>query len=171
MDNPRLPIDAILGLTPETKSDNWLVNINFGQSFWKPSTAKAKKGPHQALPQLRTAAFDLDESGLGFFGRLTFGPEDRHAWNVYAMGGVGGRGFIPSRPYDRIGVGFFWLKEGDDLDDQPGNLFQDETGFEAFYNLALTPAVQLTFDAQWINSGITGNDDVTVLGMRLMTVF
>lgn len=84
---------------------------------------------------------------------------------------MGGRGLIASRPYDRIGVGFFWLKQSDDLDDQPGNLFEDETGFEAFYNLALTPAVQLTFDGQWIDSGITANDDVTVLGMRLMTVF
>ena len=173
LDNPRLPVDIILGVTPETKSSNWLVNVNFEQAVWKPAGAGKKKNRRrtQALPQVRTAALDFQEPGIGVFGRVAYGPEDRHAWNVYAMGGVGGRGFITSRPYDRIGVGFFWLKQSDDLDDQPGNLFEDETGFEAFYNLALTPAVQLTFDGQWIDSGITANDDVTVLGMRLMTVF
>ena len=171
LDNPRLPIDLILGVPPKTKSDNWLVNINFGQSIWKPDGAKPKKGPHQQLPQVRTAAFDLAEPGLGVFGRVAFGPEDRHAYNVYAMGGLGGRGLVPGRPYDRLGAGFYWLKESDDLDDQPGDLLDDETGIEVFYNVALTPAVQLTFDAQWIDTGIKANDNATVLGMRLMTVF
>jgi porin len=120
---------------------------------------------------VRTAALDYQEPGIGIFGRVAYGPDDRHAWNTYVMGGVAGRGLFSGRPYDRIGVGFYWLKEGDDLDDQPGNLLQDETGLETFYNLALTPAVQLTFDAQWINSGITENDDTWVLGMRLMTAF
>ena len=87
------------------------------------------------------------------------------------MGGVSGRGIFAGRPYDRIGVGFYHMKEGDDLNDQPGNLLQDETGYEVFYNLAITPSVQLTFDVQWIDSGITGNDDATVVGMRLMTPF
>jgi carbohydrate-selective porin OprB len=171
LDNPRLPIDLILGVPPKTKSDNWLININFGQSIWKPASAKPKKGPHQQLPQVRSAAFDMDETGLGVFGRVAFGPEDRHAYNVYAMGGVGGRGLVSGRPYDRVGVGFYWLKESDDLDDQPGDLLDDETGIEVFYNLALTPAVQLTFDVQWIDSGIKASNNATVLGMRLMTIF
>jgi porin len=171
LDNPRLPVDIPLGIDPETKSDNWLVNVNFEQEIWRPSGAKGKPARTHAVSRLRTAAFDFQEPGIGAFARVAYGPEDRHAWNFYAMGGLSGRGFFPSRPYDRVGLGFYWLKEGDDLDDQPGNLFQDETGIEAFYNLALTPAVQLTFDAQWINSGIKANDDPVVLGVRLMTAF
>lgn len=44
-------------------------------------------------------------------------------------------------------------------------------GFEAFYNLAVTPWAQLSFDVQWINSGETSVDDAVVLGMRLFTQF
>ena len=173
LDNPHLPVDIVLGVTPETKSSNWLVNVNFEQAVWKPGGAGKKKNRRrtQALPQVRTAALDFQEQGIGVFGRVAYGPEDRHAWNVYAMGGVSGRGIFSGRPYDRIGVGFYWLKESDDLNDQPGNLLQDETGFETFYNLALTPAAQLTFDVQWIDSGVKANDDPLVLGMRLMTAF
>ena len=44
-------------------------------------------------------------------------------------------------------------------------------GFEAFYNLAVTPWAQLSFDVQWIDSGVTETDDTVVLGMRLFTQF
>jgi hypothetical protein len=66
-------------------------------------------------------------------------------------------GIIPGRPYDRLGIGVYWLKESNDLDDQPGNLLQDEVGFEAFYNLALTPWAQLSFDVQWIDPGVNNH--------------
>jgi len=173
LDNPRLPVDVVFGIEPETKSSNWLVNINFEQAVWKPAGTGKKKNRRraQALPQVRTAALDFQEPGVGVFGRIAYGPQDRHAWNTYVMGGVSGRGLFAGRPYDRIGIGFYWLKESDDLDDQPGDLLQDETGFETFYNLALTPAAQLTFDVQWIDSGVKANDDPVVLGMRLMTAF
>ena len=173
LDNPRLPEDILLGISPETKSSNWLVNVNFEQAVWKPAGAGTKntRRKTQALPQLRTSAYDFEEPGIGVFGRVAYGPDDRHAWDFYVMGGVSGRGIFEGRPYDRIGVGFYHMKEGDDLNDQPGNLLQDETGYEVFYNLAITPSVQLTFDVQWVDSGITGNDDATVVGMRLMTPF
>ena len=63
------------------------------------------------------------------------------------------------------------LKESGDLDDQPGNLFEDEVGFEAFYNLAVTPWAQLTFDVQWVNPGVKSIDDTVVLGTRLFMQF
>jgi hypothetical protein len=57
--------------------------------------------------------------------------------------------------------------ESSDLDKQPGNLLGDEVGAEAFYNVAITPYVQLSFDAQWISPGINSSDDAVVLGTRL----
>ncbi|MCP3905308.1 MAG: carbohydrate porin [Planctomycetes bacterium] len=87
------------------------------------------------------------------------------------MGGVGGRGLIPNRPHDRVGVGMYWLKESGDLDAQPGELFDDELGIEAFYNVALTASMHLTFDVQWIDQGLAANSDATVLGLRLFTAF
>ena len=105
------------------------------------------------------------------FARVSYTPEDRNLWNIYASGGGGGRGIIPGRLYDRLGVGLYWLKESNDLDDQPGELVRDEWGFEAFYNVAVTPSVQLSFDVQWVRSGVADADDAVILGGRLFTAF
>ncbi|NOQ46015.1 MAG: hypothetical protein GQ559_05000 [Desulfobulbaceae bacterium] len=60
-----------------------------------------------------------------------------------------------------------------DLEDEIiiGNLLEDEVGFEAFYNFAITPAVQISADIQWIASGIERSDDAVVIGTRLFTRF
>jgi hypothetical protein len=39
-----------------------------------------------------------------------------------------------------------------------------ETGVEAFYNFAITPALQLSFDAQWISPGIRSSHDAEFSG-------
>jgi porin len=114
-----------------------------------------------------TKDFAQARPGLGIFYRFSSTPEDRSAYNIYLSGGVGGRGVIPGRPYDRFGIGAYWLKESNDLDKQPGNLLGNETGVEAFYNFAITPALQLSFDAQWISPGIRSSHDAVVLGTRL----
>ncbi len=146
--------------------DNWIISLNAEQYLWKPSFSAGEES------KVRTASFDYQEPGIGLFGRFSFTPEDRNAWNMYASGGIGGRGIIPGRPYDRVGLGIYWMKESDDLDDLPvGNLVQDELGFEPFYNLALTPWAQLSFDVQWIDPGLEESDDTVVLGTRLYTAF
>ena len=38
---------------------------------------------------------------------------------------------------------------------------------EAFYNIAITPYVQLTLDAQYISQAIIASDEAVVLGTRL----
>lgn len=105
---------------------------------------------------------------MGIFYRFSETPEDRSAYNIYLSGGVGGRGVIPGRPYDRFGVGVYWLKESNDLKDQPGIPLRDEDGIEGFYNFAVTPRMQLSFDAQWIvNPPKQSSDAAVVLGTRL----
>jgi porin len=165
LDNPRLVPELVTNLPAKDKPDNWIVALNFEQFIWKPAASARKKST------ARTASFDFQEPGIGIFARASYTPKDRNAWNAYASGGVSGRGFFESRPYDRAGVGVYWLQESSDLDNQPGNLFKDETGFEVFYNYAITPSIQLSVDAQWIDPGITSSDDTVVLGTRLFTQF
>jgi porin len=120
-----------------------------------------------------TKDFAAARPGLGIFYRFSHTPADRSAYNIYLSGGVGGRGVIPGRPYDRFGVGAYWLKQSDDFKSQPGisAVLGDEVGVEAFYNFAITPYVQLTLDAQWISPGIQSSDNAWVLGTRLNTRF
>ena len=178
LDNPRLLLDGLLdsllllGIPMETKPDSWLVNVNFEQFIWKLDKKTGRKGLESPdVTRLRSAAFDFQEPGLGVFGKFAVAPGDRNPWNLYLMGGVGGRGVIPMRPYDRVGVGAYWLKRSDDIDQALRDLIEDEVGLEVFYNVAIVPSVQLTFDLQWINSGIRTTDDAVVFGMRLMTPF
>ena len=64
-------------------------------------------------------------------------------------------GVASFRAVPMIGSGSapYWLKESNDLKISREALLRDEVGLEAFYNFAITPYVQLSFDAQWISSG------------------
>ena len=169
LDNPALVPDLITGTTPQTKHGNWIFNINCEQYLWAPkgaSVPRAKGGRKEDF-FVPTQDFAVNQPGVGLFFRAAYMPKDRNPWNINVSGGLAARGIIPGRPYDRMGLGVYWLKESSDLDDQPGNLFQDEVGVEAYYNFAITPWLQLSVDVQWINPGITLSDDAWVLGSRL----
>jgi hypothetical protein len=66
-------------------------------------------------------------------------------------------------------VGPYWLKESGDLSTQlRGLVLQDELGVDGFYNLAITPYLQLSGDVQWIaKSAKRLSDEAWVLGTRL----
>lgn len=166
--NPRLLPDLATGHLP-TKPDNWIVELSGEQYFWEPkgaSVSQAEGGRKEDF-HVPTKDFVADRPGLGIFYRFSYTPEERNPYNTYVSGGVGGRGVLPGRPHDRFGVGPYWLVESSELNKQPGNLVGDEVGVEAFYNVAITPWLQLTLDAQWLSQGISSSEDAWVLGTRL----
>jgi porin len=173
--NPRFVPGAITHNAP-TKTDNWIVELSGEQYFWEPKGASVPRseGGRQEDFRVPSKDFAQDQPGMGIFYRASCTPEDRSAYNLYVSGGVGGRGVIPGRPYDRFGIGSYWLREGNDFKSQPviGATFQDEVGFEAFYNFAITPSLQLSLDVQWIaQPGKQSSTDAVVLGTRLNTRF
>jgi porin len=163
--NPRLEFDLITGQPLPDKPDNYILHANFEQYFWKPEAGGAAK------TQARMADYDFQERGAGIFLRGSWLPEDRNVYDVFFSGGVGARGVFDSRPYDRFGAGFYWLKESDDFDDSPFNEVENEVGVEAYYNLAITPWATLTGDIQWIDSGLSSVDNAVILGSRLQVRF
>ncbi len=164
LDNHFFVPGIITGDLPK-KSDNQVVLVTLDQYRWKPkSAAKHRK-------RLGTAAFDYQEPGIGAVLRFGYAPEDRNPFNIYVGGGIGARGVIPGRPYDRFGIAAYALFKSDDLDVGPVNRLDDEVGFEAYYNFALTPAIQFSFDIQWIDPVVTRTDDAVVLGTRLFMQF
>jgi hypothetical protein len=68
-----------------------------------------------------------------------------------------------------MGFGGYGLFVSDDFEDLPlvGALLDDEFGLEAFYNFAITPALQFSVDVQWIDPGVELTDDTVVVGTRL----
>jgi len=171
VDNPRFLPGVITG-NPPTKSDNWIVEVSGEQYFWEPQGASVPEadGGRKEDFHVPTQAFASTRPGMGIFYRFSCTPENRSAYDTYVSGGIGGRGVIPGRPYDRFGVGSYWLKQSSDFSSQPGIplVLGDEVGVEAFYNFAITPALQLSFDVQWIpNPGKQSSDDAVILGTRL----
>lgn len=112
-----------------------------------------------------------DRKGLGLFVRAGFADEDTNPTDFAISGGVGGRGIIPGRDLDLFGIGVFHNEV------QTRRLtaligIEDSTqGFEAFYNIALTPAAGLTLDVQVVDPATDRLDTAVVLGARLLLRF
>lgn len=165
LDNTRLIFDAIEGLQIPDKNDNWVAGFSFDHYVYMPEASREAAA--------HTAQFDKEPEGIGVFCRFHYSPENRNPWNIVLSGGVGGRGVIPGRHNDRYGLGFYGMLESDDLDDPPvlGDVLDTEWGMEAFYNIALTPWLQLTPSVQYIQSGVDSINHSTILATRLQMYF
>jgi porin len=111
-----------------------------------------------------------EKHGWGPFLRLAVsnGSPNTIRWNV--AGGLGGIGIFPGRPDDRWGAGIYYI----DMTDTgllSGLNVNSETGGEVFYDVAITPALGLTLDAQVVDQALPRTSTATVLGMRLRAQF
>jgi porin len=106
--------------------------------------------------------------------------------------GIGGKGLILERPEDRFGFGFYYIDvKGLEFRGllQNREFLRDEYGFEAFYNIAVTPWMFLTPDIQVVRGAQKDRlvvargplgipipvrksiGTATILGIRLQLVF
>ncbi len=145
----------------EKKHGTWAVYYNFDQYLYE-----KVKGSGQ---------------GIGIFGR--FGASDGNPnpmHYVYSIG-VGGKGMIPGRPIDRFGIGYYYIDVGQPQFTGPlatREFLRDEQGLEVFYNVAITPWLQITPDLQVIwpaqKEILATRESIgtaVVLGVRLQMVF
>jgi porin len=153
----------------EKQNGSWSFFYNFDQYLYEP-----KRGSGQ---------------GAGVFGRFGVSDGNPNPMHFFFSFGVGGKGIIPSRPLDRFGIGYYYIDVNSPkitgLFGRDREFLRDESGFEAFYNIAITPWMQLTPDIQVIRPSqkevvnrtglITLDrksiDTATVLGLRLQLVF
>ena len=121
--------------------------------------------------------------GLGIFGRFGIDPEKTNFISAFGSLGLGAKGIIPERPDDQFGFGWFYVDVADGFEDEinasialgqlTGSKLEDETGFELYYNFAITPAFQLAIDAQYIINPFSNDDsdNVFILGGRVQINF
>jgi porin len=155
-------ISSIVGALSSTKDDSWLLALSAWQYLF---TEESSTGPLDATNKIP------DLQGWGLFARLGFADKHTNPFSLTASVGVGGRGVLPSRDNDLFGLGYFYTEtESENLFTAGG--FPDSTqGFEAFYNLAITPAAMLAFDLQWLEADVPNTDDAVLLGARLQMKF
>jgi porin len=136
------------GIVPGTKDSAWAV--------W------------YSMDQYLHVNADDPERGWGVFGKIEFSDGNPNPIKLIAASGFGGTGPFDARPRDRWGIGFYFLNLSSTLENSLKNFvdLRREWGVENFYNLALTPAVSLSADAQVLRPA-TSEHWQTVLGLRL----
>lgn len=154
------------GITPSPDEDeSWALYASAWQYLFADEPASGADAP------LNLTDGAPDRKGLGLFGRVGVADEDTNPSEWTASGGIGARGLIPGRDRDLLGVGYFY----DSI--QTRRLLtalgveNHSQGFEAFYNIAITPAAGLTFDVQVLNAPTENLDTAVVLGARLLLRF
>ena len=160
--NGRFTFQPGQGIVAPTTDDSWA----FYASAWQYLCVEQQG---DALINLMDGKQDLQ--GVGLFLRVGFADDDTSPIDVAISGGVGAKGIIPSRDNDTCGIAYYYNSI------ETGRIagivgIQDHTqGFEAFYNLHITPATQLTFDVQVIDSAQASIDTAVVLALRLNLQF
>jgi porin len=142
--------EDIRALRGDTRPDDWALWYNFDQYVYQ---------EHEDPTQ-----------GVGFFGRFGYTTGKANPIEQFYSFGVGGKGIVPTRDNDRFGLGYYYVKLSEDLPSVLG--LDSEQGIELFYNFAVTPALTITPDVQYIiDPGGGAHSDALVVGIRMQMSF
>ena len=139
---------------PATTNDRWYFAYAFEQTLWRDPNAPKK--------------------AWGLFGQASISDANPNPIGWSVLGGISGTSLIPGRENDKFGSGIFYVGFSDGLKDglrQAGVLARDECGLEVFYNLAFTPWLRVTADAQIIRPPVDNRDPAIVGGLRAVAAF
>lgn len=150
------------GLIVPNETSTWAAYANMWQYLWVKDSSDQPINIGNGVP---------DRQGVGVFARLGFADQDTNPIEWTASAGIGGRGLIPGRDNDTFGVGYSYTKIQDTLIGGIVGIADEAHAAEAYYNIAITPAVQLTLDAQIAESPFPIPDTAIILGMRLNVTF
>jgi porin len=115
--------------------------------------------------------------GWGFFGQLSFADQATSPITTFFDVGIGGNGLFAQRQRDEFGIAYAYTDLSSDLKDNLGLLplggrrLRVEHQLEVFYNLHLTPWLQLTGDLQILRPNRPVAETAIVPGARLRVVF
>lgn len=116
------------------------------------------------------------KDGWGLFTQVSFADERTSPLTTFFDVGLGGNGLLGSRPADEFGIAYAYSDLSDDLKDNLdllplGGRLQPEHQVELFYDVHLTPWLQLTGDLQVIRPVRPVAETAIVPAVRLKLVF
>ncbi len=138
----------------DTKQGYWFLAYSFQQYLWQ-----SKDDP---------------KHGWGIFGRYSTSDGNPNPIHQSWYLGIGGSSFIPERDLDLWGIGYFQYRFSDDLKNSLAVLempLKDESGLEAFYNLAVTPWLRWTANVEYIQPSSGYHSAAVFIGMRSQIKF
>lgn len=151
--------------------------VNLGDVLLPPGLeAGAKSGSYNVGVQaghLLVASSALPGRGLGVYLKAAVADGNPNPIRASLAGGMAGHGIVPGRARDSFGIGYFDYNFSDALQSAVAPLaqFQDEQGFEAFYNLAATPWLRITADLQVVHPASGASKTAITGALRANLVF
>lgn len=150
--DPRFILRTLLGLgTLEKEEGSWSFYHNFHQYIFTEEADKTQ--------------------GWGIFGRFGIADDETSPIEDFYSIGFGGKGLLEGRDQDKWGAGYFYAGLSDELPDAVLDSFGDSQGLEFFYNIEVTPYLQITPNLQIINPSNENLDSAVILGARARVLF
>lgn len=112
--------------------------------------------------------------GWGVFGRAGLADPETNPIEYFLSFGVGGSSMIRGRDADTFGVGWYYSGTSSELAPDLAMALGgigDGQGVEMYYNIAVTPWLQITPDVQFIMPARESIDTATVVGVRARVIF
>ena len=115
------------------------------------------------------------DRGWGLFGRASISDGNPNPVRYFLSAGLGGFSPLGQRRGDSFGVGWFLTGASNQFGPIPTAIFGPRNGMgaELFYNVQLTPWLNITSDVQWIrpSAGNLATDNAFVYGLRVNLTF
>lgn len=170
---------AETGFTPSIKSKNGKLPGTYRFGVWHERVPKQELeggdvtdddiGFYINFDQKIYRENSQDMQGLGLFARAGWTDDDVNTLATFFGGGMQYRGFIPGRDRDDLGIGAAY----GDISDNSSLSANYESAVEIYYNVQVTPWLEITPDIQWISNagGEESGGDAVVTGLRLQLKF
>lgn len=146
------------GLNLPTESETWCAFVSTWQYLYLMEDAPAKVDVLNGRQDLR---------GVGVFARLGIADDDTNPVEWTLSAGISAKGLIPARENDTMGLAIAHTRFQDG--GRLASLLLESSSqiAELYYNVAITPAMGLTFDVQWLDGVFTNVDEAWLIGTRL----
>ena len=115
-----------------------------------------------------------DTRGWGPFGRAGIADPNTSPIDAFLSFGFGGSAPGRSRRNDTFGIGWYWASASPQIGTLITSQFGpvgDGQGIECFYNYALTPAVRITPDLQYVVPTLRLAEPAVIAGVRALVSF
>ena len=115
-----------------------------------------------------------DARGWGPFGRAGIADANTSPIDAFLSVGLGGNVLGRMRRDDTFGIGWYWASASPQIGTLITSQFGpvgDGQGIECFYNYALTPAVRITPDVQYIVPSLRSAEPALIAGVRALVSF
>lgn len=155
-------VDTTGGLAIPRTDESWSVFVNGWQYLF---VSDDKDGP------IDLANAIADRRGYGLFFRAAIADPDTNPVRWIVSGGIGGKGTIPGREADTFGIGYAYSETETDQFVVATLLDSHANRFEAYYDFALAPSTDLTFDVQLVDPLPSQLDPALLFAARLRVRF